>query len=117
MTKRRVGWGEGRDWLAHTLLRCRYGNRRSRRQEQPAGEGREQSGAGEGKTTRPTGCRAICTSFRYRWAKTCEFFWEDLSKRARQGSKPKKEEFNPELRLKGRVASPELTCYLSSSSA
>jgi len=29
--------------------------------------------------TRHTGCQAICTSFKYRWAKRCKFFWEDLS--------------------------------------
>lgn len=39
---RRVGWEEGRDWLAHQLPGCGDSNKGSRRLEQPAGEGRDQ---------------------------------------------------------------------------
>lgn len=45
LVKGRVGWEEGRDWLAHQLLGCRDSNKGSRRLEQAAGEGREQGRA------------------------------------------------------------------------
>lgn len=73
----------GRDWLAHQLLGCRDSNEGSRRQEQASWRGAE-SGAGRAlEKIRHASCQAICTSFRYRWAKGCKFFWEDLSRRGR----------------------------------
>ena len=36
-----------------------------------------------GERTGRTGCQAVCTSFRYRWAEKCIDIWEDFSKHER----------------------------------